>query len=303
LNELLTLFLENIFPIIIVAGLGFFLQRIFRLDPAPFSTIVFYALTPSLIFKLLLESHFSGSDILRISGLAAAVVVILLLLGLGISRVFKLSPVRTAAFILTVAFMNSGNYGLSLNSYALGQIGLAWASVYFVTSSTLTNSLGVFIASTGRSDLINALKSMLRVPAIYAIFFVLFIRVLNLPLPNVVMKPIDALSYATIPTMLLVLGMQISRAGLPSNLKLVGLAAFLRLVISPLIAWPMTRLLGLSSIGTQAGILESSMPSAVLAIIISTEFETEPDFVSAVVLITTLLSPFTLTPIMSLIGL
>jgi predicted permease len=302
LNELLALFLENIFPIIIVAGLGFILQRILHLNPASFSTIIFYALTPALIFKLLLESQFSGSDILRISGLAVLVVGILLCFSLGISRALKLSPISTAAFILPVAFMNAGNYGLSLNSYALGQLGLAWASVYFVTSSTLTNSIGVFIASTGKRDFPSALKSMLRVPTIYAILFALLIRLLDVSIPTYVMKPIDALSSATIPSMLLVLGMQISHTGLPSKIKLVGLAAFLRLIISPLIAWPLTLLLGLPFIGAQAGILEASMPSAVLAIIISTEFETEPEFVSAVVLITTLLSPFTLTPIMSLIG-
>jgi predicted permease len=69
-----------------------------------------------------------------------------------------------------------------------------------------------------------------------------------------------------------------------------------------MLAWSLTNLLGLPTIGAQAGILEAAMPSPVLATIISTEYDADPDFVSSVVLVTTILSPLSLTPIMSLIG-
>jgi hypothetical protein len=281
---------------------GFLLQRLLNLDPQPLSAIIFYALTPVLIFQLILESQFKGPELLRMSGLAALVVLTLSLLSFGISRLLRLSPVSTAALILTVGFMNSGNYGLSLNNFALGQIGLAWASLYFITTALLNNSLGVFIASTGKLEVRKALKGMLRVPTIYAIVIALLLRLVEIPLPSTIIKPVDTLSAATIPAMLLVLGMQISRAKVPSNKGLVAIATFLRLIISPLLAWVLTLILQLPTVGAQAGILEASMPSPVLAIIISMEYDTDSDFVSAVVLITTLLSPFTVTPIMSLIG-
>ena len=303
MSTLFPLFLENIFPIIAVAGVGFLIQRIFNIDPRPLSVLIFYALTPALIFQLLLESQFTGSDIIRMSGLAALVVIILSLLSLGIGRLLKLSSASTAALLLTVGFMNSGNYGLSLNNYALGKIGLAWASLYFITTALLNNSLGVFIASMGKKDFRQSLRGMLRVPTLYAIVFAFILRFVDISIPASLLKPIESMASATIPAMLLVLGMQISRAGVPENKSLVGIATFLRLVISPLLAWALTLLLGLPEIGAQAGILEASMPAPVLAIIISMEFDTEPDFVSAVVLITTILSPLTLTPIMAILGL
>ena len=61
-----------------------------------------------------------------------------------------------------------------------------------------------------------------------------------------------------------------------------------------LLAW----LLGLEGTARQAGILQASMPSAVLCIILATEYDLEPELVTSVVFFTTLLSPLTLTPLL-----
>lgn len=302
MSELLSLFLNNIFPIITVAGVGFLLERLLKIDPKHLSAVIFNALIPALLFRLLLDSQFSGSDILKMIGLAGTVIILLCLLSYGISRVMKLTPVMTAAFILTVAFMNAGNYGLSLNSFALGQIGLAWASLFYVTSSSLNSSLGVFIANTGKVAIIDALKGLLRVPHIYAICIAITMRFTGIHLPGILEKPLDLLSSVAIPAMLLVLGMQISRTRAPANMKLVVIAACMRMLVSPLLAWALTFMTTLPPVATQAAILESAMPSPVLSIIISMEFDTDPEFVSAVVLLTTLISPLTVTPIMAMIN-
>jgi predicted permease len=44
------------------------------------------------------------------------------------------------------------------------------------------------------------------------------------------------------------------------------------------------------------------MPSAVICIVIASEYDAEPAFVTSVVVLTTLLSPVTLTPILSFLG-
>ena len=44
------------------------------------------------------------------------------------------------------------------------------------------------------------------------------------------------------------------------------------------------------------------MPAAVLNTVLATQFETEPAFVSAAVVVTTLLSIFTLTPLLAILG-
>jgi predicted permease len=198
--------------------------------------------------------------------------------------------------------MNSGNFGLSLTSFALGEVGLAWATIYFVTSSMMTNSLGVYVTSVGKRTPQQALLGLLRVPAVYAIPVALLVRISDITLPLPITRPIELLGRATVPSMLILLGMQISRSGLPKHPKLLLGSSALRLVISPLIAWLIAPLFNLTGMAFQAGIIETATPTAVLTMVIATEFDVEPEFVTSAVMITTILSPLTLTPLLAILG-
>lgn len=265
--------------------------------------MIFNALTPALIFQLTIQNTANGINSLKMVGLVVCLVLVLTFVSYGISRRLKLSSVSASGLFLSIAFMNAGNYGLSLNQFALGQEGLVWASLFYITHVMLMNSLGVFLANSGKMKVIEALRGLLRVPALYSFILAMMIRLTGTVVPGALMKPIDLLGEATIPAMLLVLGMQLGRAGLPKNLGLVGLASSVRLILSPVLAWLLTLAIGLPSLGSQAGILEAGMPSPVLAIIISLEYDTDPGFVSSVVLLSTLLSPITLTLILRFLGL
>lgn len=303
MTTLLPLFLENIFPIISVASVGFLIQRAFKINPRPLSIVIFYALTPSLVFQLTIDNTTNSLDSFRMISLVILLVMVLCLVSYGFARLLKLSSRMTAAVILTTAFMNAGNYGLSLNKFALGDLGLVWASLFYITHVVLNNSLGVFVASAGKSSFRKSLTGLIKVPALWTFLLALGFRSFHAEVPSPIMKPIELMAAATIPAMLLVLGMQIGRSGVPERIGLVSLATSIRLILSPLIAWLLTALLKMPTLGSQTSILEAGMPSPVLAIIISLEYDTEPDFVGSVVLLSTLLSPITLTIIMGLLSL
>ncbi len=302
MREFLSLFTSNIFPIIAVAGAGFLLQRRTSLDPRPISAVIFHILVPALVFDLVLKTVIPKNDIVSMVILASAVIVAMLLLSWGLSKLLRLPQALASAFILSVSFINSGNYGLSLNHFALGDAGLLWASIYFITSALWTNSAGVYIASAGRMDPLRALKSLARVPAVYAIFLALLLRALDIGIPQAISRPIELLAVAMIPMMLLVLGMQIGKAGPPKRIGLLSIVVALRLVLSPIIAWFMANALRMPMIGVQAGVLESAMPTAVLASILAIQYDSEPDFVTGAILVSTLLSPITLTPLLYFLG-
>jgi len=303
LAHILQVFADNLIPILLVAAAGFLAQRHFGLDPRPLSIIIFNVLTPALVFDLLLSSSIPVDGALRIAGIATLVIFALVLLSWSMSRLLKLDPRMTAALILSASFINSGNYGLSLNQIALGQPGLAWASIFFIISAVWTNSLGVFIARSGAGSLKSALVGLLRVPAIYAALGAFLIRLLQVSLPGFLLQPVELLSKATVPLMLLVLGMQIGRAGVPRRWDILGVAAGLQLIVAPAIAWFLARSIGLTTLPSQVAVLEAAMPTAVLAMILAIEFDAEPEVVTSAVVITTLLSPLTITPILILLGL
>jgi len=109
------------------------------------------------------------------------------------------------------------------------------------------------------------------------------------------------LGNAMIPLMLLALGLQLRETkhldfGIP-----VLVASAVRLVVGPVIAFGLISISGLSGYEASSGILQASMPAAVIASIIATEHDIVPNFVTSVVFLTTLLSLFSLTLVMALL--
>jgi predicted permease len=302
LSSLARLFADNIVPIILVAGVGFALRRLLNVDVQSVSRVAFYVCIPALVFSLLLNTQIKVTDVLRMMAFAAIIVTCVGILAWLVARWLRLPPSMTAAFILASAFMNSGNYGLSVNNFAFGQNGLAWASLFYITTSLLTNSVGVYIATVGHASPGRALLGLLRVPAVYSIPLALLVRAFGLALPVPLARPIDLLAASAVPLMLLILGMQLAQAGLPTRKGLLTISAGLRLLIGPAIAWFLAPALGLIGVSRQAGILEAAMPTAVFNAILALEFNIEPEFVTGAVLVSTLLSPLTLTPLIALLG-
>lgn len=296
--SLARVFLETLLPVMILAALGMLLRRRLHIDPKPISQIVFYVFAPALVFQLLIRNPFSLGDMLRM-----ATFVVLLLAAMGalawtIARVMKLNRTMTSALILCIVFMNAGNLGLPVTQLAFGAVTLAWASVFFSTTSLLSNSAGAWIASVGRASPWRSFIGLAKVPSVYAIPVALVLHSAGVTLPPFVEVPVGLLAGAAVPSMLLLLGMQLSGNGLRGHIGLLGLVSAARLVVSPLIAWGLTTAFRFPPAAVQAGILEAAMPTAVLNSILAAQYDVEPDFVSSAILVTTLLSPLTLTPLL-----
>lgn len=299
MTELLSLFADHILPILLVAGVGLLIQRLLRLDPRPISQITFYILTPALVFELMIASDIGGAQVLRMMALAVVVISLTAGISLVASRLLKLDPRMTAAFMISATFMNAGNYGLSLNQFAYGETGLAWASLFFVASVMMTNSLGVYVASRGHKDSLAALRGLAKVPAVYAIPLALVVKNLGLTLPLSLSRPIELLGNAAVPVMLLILGMQIGSTGLSAHRSLLAAASGIKLLVAPALALAIAPSLIAGELAQQVGVLEAAMPTAVMSTIIAIEFDVEPTFVTGAVLVSTLLSPITLTALLA----
>jgi predicted permease len=301
LTELLRLFAENLLPVIVVAGLGFALRRTLRLDPRPVTDVTFYLFWPALAFNLLYTTDIAVAGLLRMVGFSAAVVLLMAGIGFVLSRLFGMEPGLASAFVLSVGFMNAGNFGLPVNQFAFGEAGLAWATVYFLTMSLLTNSLGAYVAAVGRQPAKTALLGLLRVPAVYAIPVAFIVRAAGWTVPLPLMRPVTLLAGATIPAMLVVLGMHTADIRLAGRRSLLALAAFVRLAVSPLLALLLAGVFSLAGPARQAGVLEAGMPTAVLASILANRYDSDPEFVAGAVLLSTILSPITLTILLAVL--
>ncbi len=296
---LISIFVTDILPIFLIAGIGFWLARRLSASVKTLAHVVFYALVPCFVFRLLVTSKLTGPQVGRMALLAVLVTAVMGLLARLLAIPLRLNRAELSAFLLVVMFSNGGNYGLPVVLFAFGTEALSHATVYFVTSSILTYTVGVFLAAAGRRSAPRAILGIARVPAIYGLASALFVLASGIPVPIALMRPIGLLSDAALPMMIVVLGMQLERATIPDRPWLVAVAVGLSLLVAPIVALGLTSLLGLSGVDRQAGVILASMPVAVVTTILAVEFEVAPAFVTNAVFISTLLSPLTLTPLVA----
>jgi len=207
-----------------------------------------------------------------------------------------------AAVLLTALFMNAGNYGLPVVNFAFGATALAFASLFFVATATYTNSVGVVIASSGSTSVLQAIKGLLKLPSIFGLILGIIVVRMGWELPSALDRTINLLADASIPSMLVLLGLQFVNLKLDGQIRPLILVTTMRLVVAPILAIGLSRIFALTGPAYQATVLEAGMPTAVLTTVLATEFDSQPSFVTTVVFVTTLLSPLTLTPLLYFLG-
>lgn len=302
LRQLLATFVDNLLPILLVGGSGWLLGRFLRIDPRPVGRMIFYFFSPVLVFDLLAHTDLTAAQIGQAILFCALMAAGTGLLAWGAGRLLRLERPVLMAVMLTVVFGNTGNYGLPLVSFAFGQQALAFASVYFVATSIFFNSAGVLIASLGHLNWKQALLGLLRVPTLYAVLLALALNRAGIALPLAVDRTVSLAAAAGIPLMLVLLGLELQRAQRTPQRGALGLIALLRLVASPLLGLALAGPAGLAGAARPAILLETAMPVAVSATVLAGEYELDTALVSSSILLTTLLSPLTLTPLLILLG-
>lgn len=299
---LLNVFTNNLLPILLLSGAGFLLGRSLHLDSRPLGRVIFYILSPVLVFNLLTSSKLAVTSILVMMGYAASVMFIVAGIAYGAGRLLHLEPGTLNAVVLTSLFANNGNYGLPLIAFAFGQDALAYASIYFVTNSLLFYTLGVLIASLGHLSWKQALLGLLKVPTIYSILLaVLFIKTgWTLPVP--IQKTVELTAAGAVPAMLILLGLELQKVEWTHNLRALSIPVVCRLLLGPVIALGMSAVFGVNSAARKDGIIDAGMPSAVMTTVLATEYNLDASLITAIVFISTILSPLTLTPLLYLLG-
>lgn len=303
MNEIFQVLTQNILPILIVAGAGYLLQRQYDLDKRTLNSLVFNVLSPALIFSSLVGSNLPSTELLEISVFTVLAIVAMGLLAFGVGRALRYSRREMAAFLIVVMFVNSGNYGITLNLLRYGESGQATAVVYYVVSTILLYSVGVLLASLGTMSLRETVARMVRLPAIYAAVLAVIVYVFGISVPGPLMSAIDLAGSGAIPVMLVVLGMQMAslRRGEPN--RLLWPAVGLRLLVGPIVALGVAAVLGMQGLSRSTSIIEASMPAAVFTIVLANEFGLPATAVAPIVVVGTLLSPLTVAATIALFGL
>jgi hypothetical protein len=265
----------------------------------PLSQAAFYLFNPSLAFVSLASTAVAPELLGQIVLLKVLVFAAMLPVARWFSGRLHLPAAASSAFVLSVLFANSGNYGLSVNEYAFGKEGLALAVICYVTDNLVVNSLGVYLAARGRTNMRRAALTVLRNPAVYTVILGMVVHELGWQVPLPLWRGLESLGRAAVPTMLTVLGMQLATMPVTrEHWRTIGFAVLLRLVVAPAIALGLSGPLGLTGLARQVVVIENAAPTAVMTSIIASQYESEPGLVAGIVLVSSLASLVSVTALL-----
>ena len=295
-------FANNILPIILLSGAGFALGKLLQIEPRSLGRVVFYVFSPVLLFDLLIQNQLKLTEAAIVIAFALSFILTIGALTYVLGVFLKLERPALVAILITTMFANTGNYGLPLVSFAFGESALPYAGIYFATTTLLFYTLGVFLASLGHMSLKEAILGLFRIPPLYAVLLAILINSFRIEIPVPIARAVELAAGGTIPLMLILLGVQLTQVEFSGNQRAMQLSVALRLVVAPLAALLWAALFGLQDTSRQASVTQASMPSMVSATVLATEYNLDSRLVTAVVFVSTLLSPFTLTPLLVFLG-
>ena len=295
--ELFNTFANNLLPIMLIAAAGYVLGKTLTVDSRTIGRMVFYIFSPLLVFNLMVTSQLNLQQALTTVEYTMAVIAIMGTIAFILGKLFRLERAHLLAVILTVAFGNTGNYGLPLVKFAFGDESLAVASIFYVTTTILFNTVGVVIASLGHLDLKSAILGVFKLPILYAVAVALFIKGFGIQIPLPLSRTIEIAANGAIPAMIILLGLELTRIEWTHSLRATSLGVAAKLLIGPLVGLLLASLFGLQGHSRQGNVIEAAMPAAVATTVVATEYKLEPSLVTAIVFFGTILSPLTLTPL------
>lgn len=296
---MIQILLTIVAPVFVIAGLGALLDRTKTLEVRTISRVVIYLASPALAFYSIANTTITGSELSGLVLFFLLTTATMTFFAWLVSNLLKLDSLTRSAFMLSMVLVNVGNYGVPINEFAFGQAGLERAIVLMVTSSLVTNTLGVFLASWGKASLTKAVINVFKVPLPYAVLLGVLVNQNYLPPSQFLLRVTNLLGQAAIPLMLIMLGAQVSRASLQGRWGMMLGISLTKLVGGAIVGIFFATALGLSSVTRHVAIVDAATPSAVMASVLATEFESDSKLVSSIVLITTLLSLVTMPIVLS----
>ena len=185
---------------------------------------------------------------------------------------------------------NSGFLGNPLAEGIYGADGLSLANIYVTPVRVILWSAGLAIF-TGSHDWKASLKKTLTHPCILAILLGVPGMLLRLQLPELLMKPLTALSNCNTAASMMVIGMILSRVQ-PKELldKSVLHYALHRLIIIPAIVYAACLPLPISPMARGLCVILAAMPAPANTSILADMYNQDPLYATRLVVVSTLLS-------------
>lgn len=200
----------------------------------------------------------------------------------------------------TTIFSNCGFMAYPLQTALLGSIGVFFGSAYMAIFFLLVYTYGVYLIAKDRSLL--KIKPIITNPGVIGVVLALALYLLQIRLPDIILTPVNYLASLNTPVPMLIIGYQLSKADFKSVFKDKAsyVAAFVRLILIPLIAMGLCLLLRLDVVVTSAIVIAASTPPGAIVGMLCAKYNKDSSFASSVLSVQTLVSVLTMSVMVAL---
>lgn len=285
-------------PIVALVAIGFFAQRPLNLDVGTLNRLLVFILMPAFLIHFLSSARQPISEVWPTIYFTIVQFLLLLPVGWLIAMALRLPKALAPIIALATVYANVGNFGIPL-------VQLAFPPAYILHQSVITSLVTILIVTVGmwlmadaksQTTLLGRLRMAFDTPIIPAVAIGLTLRGFEIEVPAVIGRPMEMIGMLFAPLALLGLGAQLSTTR-HAELRWgpLSLVLFLKLLLAPAITWAAAVYMELPDDLVDLYVVAASTPVGVLLGVFALTYNREPGFVGTTILVSTILSPLTVT--------
>ena len=282
-----------------------------ELHRAFLSRLAFLIASPALLFSLVARADlahlFSRALVVSVLAIAAAAISYLVAARL----VFGRPKARTLIASLCACYTNAGNLGLPIAAAIMRD--MTWMAPIMLVQVGLLQPLALAVLDTREARHAGMpmawhtyLTLPLRNPITTAVMLAVAVNLIGVPVPELLMTPVEMVGAIAVPAMLLAFGVSLRLDPLSSggeHSPEVWLVQAIKIVLHPLVAWTLGQFVfGLSGPELLAVTVIAALPSAQNIYVIASRYEVGELLARDAIFISTMLSVPTITLVATVLG-
>ncbi len=300
---------STILPLFLVVLVGLLFSRTKSFKKEWIDVLNDYALWigfPALILVALFKLDVPLSEYIDLVGWNSAYIVSAMLLAFPVAKLFRLSTDTLRTLVLAFSFGNVSYLGIPVLMNVYGVEILAESTLLSAVYLFWLFTLGIILVEVlGERDVnpLVVVKNLLQNPLLIAVLLGLLVSILKIDVPEILMKGLDLFATSVTAVVLFSLGLFLGTHPFGKLKEWLPVAAFsiVILLVLPLAFYGVVRFLGVS-FDIRSSILEAAMPMGLTPYVLSVKYKLNATFASKVVVLSTMLSVFTLPLWIQILG-
>ncbi len=272
--------IQVVTPAFLVIGVGYFFQSKIGGDVKSLSRLTMSTVVPAFALKNIYEMNLEG---FVVGSVLASAIIIIIFPGFLAWLVLKNNEKR--GIYLPIMFMNTINLPFPILIAAYGTESIPYALMFYFTTFIGIFTVGLVIVSGAG----NGARQVFKESVFWVLILAFLIRWTGIVLPELIMNPINLLSQATVPIVLLVLGMQLAHVEI-TDMRLTLFAVSFRIIGGLIAALFCVWIFQLEGLPLKVVILVAIMPSAIINFLVTQKYQANPRVVASTILVSTLVS-------------